>query len=454
MENQEKFAPAFTNRIKTQLGNEFSDFMQSLSEEAPTSIRINERKSSPRLGEPIPWCTSGRYLKNRPSFTLDPTFHGGAYYVQEASSMFLERVLSGLVDTSKPLRVLDACAAPGGKSTHLLSLITENSLLVSNEVIRSRASILSENIQKWGYPNVVVTNNDPADFKSLSGFFDVIIVDAPCSGEGLFRKDPAAAAEWSEKNVELCSLRQRRIVADLWPSLKEDGILIYSTCTYNSMENEDNLDWISKTLQAVPEKIEINPHWNIKEVHKNNLSGYQFFPHRTKGEGFFIGALRKKEVTTGTKLRIKKNDVTLLAEKHIEFIHNWIIHPSTFSFFQWKDLVYMVPQDLQNEMEFLRTSLNIMHMGTPVATRKHSKFIPEQALALSTKIAKNNFPQIDLELNDALKYLRKDTLDIQGNNKGHALISFEDISLGWINLLENRSNNMYPTAWRIRMHIP
>lgn len=453
MENQGNLPLAFTERMKTQLDHEYPDFSQSLSEDAPTSIRINEQKPFPLKGDPIPWCATGRYLETRPVFTLDPAFHGGAYYVQEASSMFLEQVFKSLVDTTKPLRVLDACAAPGGKSTHVLSLINEESLLVSNEVIRSRASILSENIQKWGNANVAVTNNDPADFTALSGFFDVIIVDAPCSGEGLFRKDPTAADEWSEKNVELCSSRQRRIVADLWPALKEDGILIYSTCTYNALENEENLEWISKTLSAVPEEINVNPEWNIKEVKKNSITGYQFLPHRLKGEGFFIGAIRKKEITSGTKLRTKKNEVVVLSEKQIDPIKDWIVAPTHYSFFQWKDLVYMVPKVLHDEMEFIRISLNIMHMGTPVATRKHAKFIPEQALALSTKLAKNNFQQIDLALHDALKYLRKDALDIPGNAKGHALVCIQDIPLGWINLLGNRSNNMYPTAWRIRMNI-
>lgn len=453
MEKEDKLPFAFTTRMKSQLGEAYSDFQNSLEKNAPTSIRINEQKPSVITGDPIPWCTSGRYLKTRPTFTLDPTFHGGAYYVQEASSMFLEQLITSLVDTTKPLRVLDACAAPGGKSTHVLSLINEESLLVSNEVIRNRASILSENIQKWGNPNVAVTNNDPSDFNSLSGFFDMIIVDAPCSGEGLFRKDPSAANEWSEKNVELCSQRQRRIVADLWPALKEDGVLIYSTCTYNAMENEENLKWISKNLSAVSEKINIDPAWGVTEVERNNVTGYQFFPHRVKGEGFFIGAVRKKEITSGTKLRTKKNEVVLLTEKQIAPINDWILEPTTYSFFQWKDLVYMVPKSLHDEMEFIRISLNIIHMGTPVATRKHAKFIPEQALALSTKIAKNNFQQVDLELNDALKYLRKDALDIPGNVKGYALVRFQEISLGWINLLGNRSNNMYPTPWRIRMNI-
>ena len=196
-------------------------------------------------------------FNERPSFTLDPSFHGGKYYVQEASSMFLEQAFCATYQFSRiALNVLDLCAAPGGKSTHLLSLMNKNSLLVSNEVIQSRAAILSENIQKWGHGNVIVTNNDPKDFQRLPGFFDVIVVDAPCSGEGLFRKDPNALKEWSEDVVALCSRRQRRILNDVWPTLKTGGLLIYSTCTYNADENEENLKWLKEEyhVESIPLK--------------------------------------------------------------------------------------------------------------------------------------------------------------------------------------------------------
>lgn len=447
----ENLPEEFVNRIKIQLKDEYPDFFNSLRSPAPVSIRLNPTKHVARDGEKIPWCETGRYLQERPLFTLDPTFHGGSYYVQEASSMFLEQVIQQAVDVTKPLRVLDACAAPGGKSTHLLTLLNEDSLLVSNEVIRSRANILSENIQKWGNANVMVTNNDPTNFSSLKGYFDIILIDAPCSGEGLFRKDINAAQEWSEKNMELCSLRQRRIVADLWPALKENGLLIYSTCTYNEKENEDNLNWISKAFSSVSESIRLNPNWGVEAVQQNNVKGYRFFPHRVKGEGFFISAIRKKEGTPQLRLYSKKKDSEPLNKKSTAILKEWITNPTDTNFYQWKDLIYMVPASLQEEMEFLRSNLHVIHIGTPVATQKHAKFIPEQALGLSTKIAKNNFLNIDLDLENALKYLRKDQLDIQGSTKGYALMSFEDIPLGWANMLGNRINNMYPTPWRIRM---
>src|SRR5260221_14470615 len=220
------FPHVFAQRMQMQLQQYWKEFLSAHEQPSPNSIRINPLKINRKELENIPWTDFGYYLEQRPSFTFDPLFHAGSYYVQEASSMFLEQALKQTVDLSRPLKVLDLCAAPGGKSTHLLSLLNDQSLLVSNETIRSRATVLSENIQKWGSNNVVVTNNDPEDFQRLEGFFDVIVVDAPCSGEGLFRKDPNAVNEWSEEHIELCVVRQQRIINQVWPSLKKNGVLI------------------------------------------------------------------------------------------------------------------------------------------------------------------------------------------------------------------------------------
>jgi 16S rRNA C967 or C1407 C5-methylase (RsmB/RsmF family) len=284
----------FIRRITIDLKGEAQPFFQAMENEVPVSIRVNQSKNyHPENLQNVAWCNTGFYLPERPVFTLDPLFHAGAYYVQEASSMFLEQALKQSVDLELPLKVLDLCAAPGGKSTHLASLLSRDSLLVSNEVIRTRAKILAENITKWGNPNVVATNNDPADFQRLPGFFDVVVVDAPCSGEGLFRKDPNAMYEWSEDNVALCASRQRRIVADVWDALKPGGHLVYSTCTYNRMENEDNLEWMENEMGAIPLSLEIT---SFPEITKdNNLAGYHFYPHKTHGEGFFIAVLKKPE---------------------------------------------------------------------------------------------------------------------------------------------------------------
>src|SRR5205809_2761586 len=251
------------------------------SAEQVTSIRINPNKtfntqhSTFNIQNKIPWTEWGYYLSERPSFTFDPLFHAGCYYVQEASSMFLEQALKQTVDLSQPLKILDLAAAPGGKSTHIQSLISKESLLVSNEVIRSRANVLKDNIVKWGCSNVVVTNNDPKDFSKLENYFDVIVVDAPCSGSGLFRKDPVAIEEWSLNNVQLCSQRQQRILADVWPALKKDGILIYSTCSYSKEEDEAILDWMSREFEIESRKLKVGTDWNITET-KSNAGTYGY----------------------------------------------------------------------------------------------------------------------------------------------------------------------------------
>src|SRR6187401_1669759 len=263
------------------------------SEERVTSIRINPSKKSEivNLKSKISWTDHGYYLETRPSFTFDPLFHAGCYYVQEASSMFLAQALKQTVDLSQPLKVLDLCAAPGGKSTHLLSLISKESLLVSNEVIRSRANILTDNIVKWGCSNVIVTNNDPRDFQRLENYFDVIVVDAPCSGSGLFRRDPEAIGEWSEQNVALCSQRQQRILADVLPALKNGGVLIYSTCSYSRQEDELIAEWLKDELKINNEELIISPEWNIVQ----SDVGYRLWPDKVKGEGFFIACFRKND---------------------------------------------------------------------------------------------------------------------------------------------------------------
>ena len=295
-----KLPSSFTDYTRALLGvEEYEKLAAALEGEQPVSIRLNEDKlpeSSFSLFRSsfrhVPWSTAGYYLDKRLTFTFDPLFHAGCYYVQEASSMFVEQALRRYVGEG-PVVMLDLCAAPGGKSTHARSVLPAGSLLVANEVIRNRSQVLAENLTKWGHSGVVVTNNDPADFSSLTDFFDVILTDVPCSGEGMFRKDPVAVSEWSGENVEICWQRQRRIVTDIWPCLKSGGILIYSTCTYNTKENEENIRWIRDEFGAEVLPLEISTDWNITG---NLLSGedfpaYRFLPHRTKGEGFFLAAL-------------------------------------------------------------------------------------------------------------------------------------------------------------------
>ena len=447
---EDQFPQAFKKREQAHLGNQWDDFVKAHLEPPPISIRANPGKYNHALGPSIPWTKYGAYLSDRPSFTLDPTFHAGKYYVQEASSMFLEQAIIQTTDANAPLNILDLCAAPGGKSTHLLSLMNDDSLLVSNEVIQSRASILSENIQKWGHCNVVVTNNDPKDFQRVPGFFDVIVVDAPCSGEGLFRKDPTAVKEWSEDGVALCSKRQRRILSDIWPALKTDGILIYSTCTYNAQENEENLKWLQEEFEVEPITLNIKDQWGIVAVKDNSITGYRFFPHQAKGEGFFLAALRKTNHQPHSKVNFRTS-FTSPSKKIKDQLSEWILKFEEKTFINRNDRLQFFPTKKMQEIEFLVKNLRIVLAGTFIADVKHDKLIPEHSFALSLDLNRDFFTMISLEKELALQYLRKELLSLSLGRKGFALVSFEDIPLGWVNVLESRINNMYPSEWRIRI---
>jgi len=438
--------------MKALLADEYDDFIYALLERPPVSIRQNPRKNISDVSSIVPWCTTGRYLDERPSFTLDPLFHAGTYYVQEASSMLLEQAMLQSVDLQKTLTVLDLCAAPGGKSTHLLSLINNDSLLVTNEVIRSRASILAENIIKWGYSNVIVTNNDPEDFQKLPAFFDVVVVDAPCSGEGLFRKEPEAMQEWSPENVDLCSKRQRRILSDIWPALKPGGTLIYCTCTYNTLENEENLRWIQEQFDATSVPLMLDSSWGVREVKERGLIGYHCYPHHVKGEGFFISVIRKKhdDGALPSKIRSRKTIFQAVSKKLQEQVSPWIDQSLQHTFLQWRDNVLFVPKDRLSDIETVAQTLHIILTGTTLAELKHEKLVPDHGLAMSIFLNKENFPTIELTKEMALQFLRKEAIAVQGE-KGFTLMTYHGVPLGWGNILHNRVNNLYPSNWRIRI---
>ena len=445
----------FELRMRLQLGDNFQNFKHAHDELPSVSIRTNPNKY--RLvnqEQKVPWTEFGYYLETRPSFTLDPLFHGGAYYVQEASSMFLEQALVQHVPKTKEIRVLDLCAAPGGKSTHLLSLLSDRSLLVSNEVIRSRVNVLLENIQKWGSPNIVITNNDAADFSALENFFDLIVLDAPCSGEGLFRKDPAAALEWSEQNVNLCAGRQRRIMEDVWPALKNDGLLIYSTCTYSEQENEDNLGWISHDRDVEFLPLETDPKWNVEEIKKGKVIAYRFFPHRVKGEGFFISIMRKSSGPKGDDEHLHrgkaKNEFTIASNKIREKTQSWF-NNRDLTLIQRNDLLQLLPTQYLSDIFALTKALRVIYSGVFVAMAKHEKLVPEHSFALSTAINNGAFNQVEFTVDHALQYLRKENLRVDQLEKGYALATYKGIPLGWMNIIPGRINNLYPSEWRIRM---
>ena len=445
------FPAAFEQRMRNVLGEEWEDFSTVHNQNSSVSIRVNPLKLfTHSYRDQIPWTATGYYLDERPVFTLDPLLHAGGYYVQEASSMFLEQAVLQTIDLNAALNVLDLCAAPGGKSTHLLSLLSNNSLVVSNEVIRSRAPILSENIQKWGNLNSVVTNNDPKDFQRLGAFFDVIVVDAPCSGEGLFRKDASAMQEWSPDNVVLCANRQKRILKDIMPVLKRGGILIYSTCTYSENENEEVLKWLNEVEDVEFIRLTLDQRWGVTEILKDNVYGYRLFPHRVKGEGFFISVMKKR---SGEESRLKsKKSFVPPGKKTKDQIQDWLKHPEQSLFILRNDeLVQALPVNKVTEIELLASNLHLISSGVSIAVQKQNKLIPEHALALSIDLNAENFSRIEVELTEALQFLRREPITLEKYKKGFALVSFRSLALGWVNVLDNRINNLYPANWRIRM---
>jgi 16S rRNA C967 or C1407 C5-methylase (RsmB/RsmF family)/NOL1/NOP2/fmu family ribosome biogenesis protein len=418
---------------------------------APTSIRINPAKPPnipPQNTTPVPWSTVGYYLDKRPSFTLDPLFHAGTYYVQEASSMFLEQALKQTLDLNTTKRILDCCAAPGGKSTLLQSFLSPDSLLVSNEVIRNRVHILQENMIKWGALNTIVTNNDPRDFARLENYFDAIVVDAPCSGSGLFRREPEAIAEWSQNNVQLCWQRQQRILADCWPALRKDGILIYSTCSYSQEEDEDIIDWLMTEFDATSCRLQVNPEWNIVETTGKKAGyGYRFYPHRLKGEGFFIACLRKNDGNTFSPPR-RPNMPEKPGKKDLDMLRNWLKPEAPLAFFIHQEQVHALPESRLADLPILQSACYLKEAGLSLGQPSAKDFIPHHHLAMST-IINPAIPNLALSREQALNYLRKEDIKAATDHRGWVLVQYEGRNLGWIKVLPQRSNNYYPKEWRI-----
>jgi NOL1/NOP2/sun family putative RNA methylase len=439
------------NPVKAAIGKgqtavpEFFSFSHSNDSSGESESSIADSRLP--LVAPVPWSQFGFYLKQRPSFTFDPLFHAGCYYVQEASSMFLEQAFKQLVDCSKPLKVLDLCAAPGGKSTHIQSLLSSESVLVSNEIIKSRNHILIDNIIKWGSTNVIVTNNDPAAFQKLEGFFDVMVVDAPCSGSGLFRKDEEAINEWSLNAVQLCSQRQQRILADALPALKENGVLIYSTCSYSSEEDEDIMDWLVEEFNMENAELQVEKDWNIVESHSRTTKskGYRFYPDQLKGEGFFIACFQKKSAMHASKYRLPKLEKPSAKEK--EILLTWL-KKGEYELMKDGASFFALPLILVNDYAILHSVLNITYKGTAIGQIMKDRLVPEHSLAMST-IVSDEIPRNEFSYEQAIKYLQRQELNFNTSGKGWQLVNYAQHSLGWINVLANRINNYYPKEIRI-----
>ena len=447
------FPQAFIKRISSQKYVDTASLLKALDEPSPVSIRINSRKwnRKPLNSEPVPWSSNGYYMKTRPSYTPDPLFHAGCYYPQEASGMFIEQVLLQVTDISEPLRVLDLCGAPGGKSILLADMISPQSLLVANEVIRSRASILSETLTKWGTGNVIVTNSDPSAFSRLSGYFDVILVDAPCSGEGMFRT-VVARDEWSESNTGHCSERQRRILMDVWPALKENGVLIYSTCTFNPGENEENIKWLVDKHKAESVKMDVSDFIGIKEIDYQSIMGYGFYPDKIRGEGFFISLVRKtekQELPASGKNRMAGFSP---AGNELQTLRKWTALPDE-RLLKWGDDIWGLPCSMDNYINLFQ-NLRIVKAGTKICTVKNDDYLPSHDLAMSDLFSTDIFPSLELDYEEAIAFLRRDRLRPKIGQQGWTLVKFMGINIGLVKNLGNRLNNYYPVEWRIRMEMP
>lgn len=420
------------------------------SGEQVISIRLNPSKkfdsSYLPIAESVGWCLEGKYLSERPFFTFDPFLHAGAYYVQEASSMFLWQAIQQTVPEPQGKRVLDLCAAPGGKSTLLASYFQEG-LVVANEVIKNRASILVENCSKWGGGHIIVTNNDPSHFQSIPGYFDLLVVDAPCSGSGLFRKDPSAVEEWSEANVSLCNQRQQRILADALPSLAEDGILIYSTCSYSPEEDEDICDWLLQEMDMESIPLHIEKSWGIVETVSpiKLAAGYRFYPDQVKGEGLFLACFRKKKSEEIVKHKIKT--VSLSSKLEIQQIKSAIELPENLSFFNQNEAIRAIHAQWLTDLSLLASNLYIKKAGVEIAYLKGKDIIPAHELAISGWF-KDGFPVLNVEKESALSFLRRKEFFVEGP-KGWNLMCYGGLPIGWAKLLPNRINNYYPAEWRI-----
>ncbi len=440
-----KLPELFISQLRDLLPDEWQALADAITSSDPSvAVRVNATRgvSVPDRARRVPWCGQGYYLDNRPSFTFDTDWHAGRYYVQDASSMFIAHVIDSLIH--EPVRYLDLCAAPGGKTTAAIQALPQRSMIVANEIVPPRARVLGDNVVRWGNSRCVVTSNAPAQVGKLNSFFDVIATDVPCSGEGMMRKDDEAVAQWTPALVEQCAQRQREILTDVWPALRPGGLLIYSTCTYNRQENEQMADFIVNELGATSLEVPVEPDWNIHPAIGSDICCYRFMPHRVDGEGLFMAVFRKDGEAPCQSIRTKEKNT----KKADEIGKNWLDSPNDYMIGQQGDLCIAVPVDIRGEVAALRASLNVLHAGVELATVMGRKTVPHHALAMSTARATDAFSVCEVDYTTALRYLRGESITVDGP-RGYVLIAHEGAVLGFANNLGNRANNLYPKPLRI-----
>ncbi len=436
------------------LAEEAADLFGSLDGEPVVSIRHNPFKAQkPDSGDQVPWNHYGYYLDKRPKFTFDPLFHAGCYYVQEASSMFVGALLAPYLEEHPQPRLLDLCAAPGGKSTLYSAQIGPEGLVVANEPVRNRAKVLTENITKWGVGNVAVTMNDPhAIAEALPEWFDIVAVDAPCSGEGMFRKDQLAREEWSPENVRMCAARQRTILAEAWRTLRPGGLLIYSTCTFNPIENEEQVEWLAENFNTLPiENIEIDPSWGIAKSSAAGHSCYHFFPHRARGEGFFATALIKGSIGGRARTTRPQRTAILPAPKKEQAeLSRWMGSPEAMRYGIVGERRYGYYAWQMEEICYLSDRLNVIYSGLCMGQLFGGKLRPDHALALWHDLSPE-VPRTELSRTEAMAYLRRESPAevAQKMSEGVGALSYEGHTIGWAKRIGTRINNMLPPQLRV-----
>ena len=441
---------------------------RALDGEACVSIRVNPAKAEGLRGEQparvsevlpmltaagrVPWCADGFLLAGRPSFTFDSDFHAGAYYVQEAASQFVGCLLQG-VPTSGA-RILDLCAAPGGKTTLYASLVGRGGLVVANEIDRRRASVLADNVRKWGTGNVVVTTCEPHVVCDCEAWFDVVAVDAPCSGEGMFRKDPAARGEWSENNVRQCAARQDDILREAWRALRPGGTLIYSTCTFNRDEDEGSLErmlaWAGDEV-AAPYPVDVDPAWGIVEGEVGPFRTFRFFPHRTVGEGFFAAVARKAPDAPGRQ-RLPKGRRSMVApadRASAGELRRWVREPDRMVFGTVAGTGYAWYGEQAEAVKTLSEALPVICSGVALGQLFKGRLKPDPALAFFDGLERGAVPVAGLDDEQALRYLRRQEVAAGALAEGVNLVTARGRALGFAKRIGARVNNMYPNSLRI-----
>lgn len=452
-----KLKEAFVEQLQGIFPDEWQTMVDAIGKtEASVSIRVNEARGAkvPDDAVRVPWCNTGLYLDGRKQFTFDIDFQTGRYYVQDASSMFIDRVMRSLV--TSPARYLDLCAAPGGKTTTVMAALPPGSLVVANEIMSKRAAVLRENVIKWGCPRCAVASSSPKDFGRLTHFFDVVAVDAPCSGEGMMRKDEEAVAQWSPALVKQCATLQRNIIDDVWNALKPGGLLIYSTCTYNREENEEIVKYVMEHYGAESVEVPVERGWDIQPAIRLNAHCYRFLPHHTRGEGLFLAVLRKPVASMGREAaREKKERGGEGVKSNVPHaVANWLLSTGSFILQEHDGIVVAVPSDLVSEFSLLHKHLNVIYSGIEVGTLKGKNCVPSHALALSAALNPDAFPSCEVDYRLALVFMRGESLTIDAP-RGYVRLTHHGSNIGFVNNLGSRANNLYPKGWRIlSTHIP